>query len=1702
MMNRILVSAAASILSISLLAGCSSSVEKSSAPASAPLISTFGADPDTIDFGDATTLLWSTKGATQIRLHAGDEELSAELVANGSLEIRPERTITYVLTAQNDEGEVIQESVQVRVTPAILTLTIDAAAPVAVGDEVLVSWETGGASTLHLHNGEGFFKEIPAEAIAEGSAVAPVSSKGTFTLVATSGDLETSKTVSVNATQVLSIDHFVALPSRVGIGESFEIFWATTNAERVELELDGLRIGDGLLEAQGSMEHTLAATGVFVLNAIGTLEHSIQETLTVTVGPPLIVDFSSDRTKVAPNSPILFTWKIQGGISLQVVDGEGKVISSCSTQDPGIVSSGSCDVQAPPALGSYEYLLAVTNGIGEVTTGLATVHVIDGPRIELFEASSASIDEGDYVTLNWRTDADVHGITPDLLLQDDRGTSYPLEGIDPIEGSFTLPSLPLGEYLFTLVASTPKTIPASETVSVTVRGLPSLTFTATPDVLEPGIAEQAELSWTSEHAVSLSVWALDEDGAPAGTPLLATENDATVESGSIVIQPAHTTTYRATATNQNGTAASRDLKVEVLTPEILSFTATPAVVTEDGLVVLRWETENAHEVTLDYNPGYYFEIHPLPFIDLRTSSNAQLLPVEDFCGTDESWVPSCPLLEFPSGFLFGYGGRPYDRMKVFTNGLVSFDLARDNTMEPPSYEVEDILLPTNPDGEDSSVGWGDLIAPFWSSMWRYDEDDSGILYELKTDPIRGRYLVTQWTENYDPVGCYDTELPINLVLWEDGGFDFRYDVGRDPYDYSFNPDCHGAAAMIGYQLRGGTVGYQVSPFLEPVPSGNISINSYVFTPIELALSGSIELNVPTTRTITLTAKSRGGAEVSQTVEVQAAPRPRLTSVEVATSTPSIHQPVTFDWTSSDLTALEIQDADGKSLCQAEEEFLPWGSCTVTATTPGYHDFYVVASGHRGSKITRIITVEFWPELQISEFKATPDSFDFGTANQVSLGWRTTGGSSLQLFANGVDMSSSLGDDIEEGEIILHPEESTLYQLVLHGEGRRKVVADAHVEVRTLQLSPLTASSQQTDGTQEVTLSWQTSFPSPHTLIPSVTSEPHMFPMEEVFDSPFIDISDDGGVPVPDMSLNRYVNAKVDFPEGFSFPYFGNILNSINVSTVGYLGSISGGTIRDSARLLEYRFGGSAPVLIAPFWDDLYPHGRGNVYTKLEPNLTDPLKDQFIIQWHKMHFRQTSGTPPAEEEMTFQVGLFRDGSIEFRYDMMVSPDTARAGGSNVAVGFRRYEDLWHPPYVGTELFFHLSNPTNFSNRSFAARARKPTDSYIVRPDKTTEYNICVELAGYKECQSTVVVVPDLGNLMVTELNLKPAGGTAEQWFEVRNTTQHPIDLRGMTLQAGGSEHVISSASPVEVKPGSFLVLGGGSGPHIDYIYGNSLALGTDDGSLTIRHGSRDIAVANWNAELGWSIPAEKTLSLDPIYHLPGVLSVSDPDAWCEGTGEGSPGTAFGCSSRHYDYDPFANRPFVDIRETGVQFRGLEAAPVPGGIGFPFPYFGDVVSNIWVSGHGFAAVSGLPEPMAINRPIPASGFDTPGIIAPLWTPLNLTDGAVHFDRREIDDQKVLILQWTEVVRPGHRTIASRPGSTSFQMQLWENGDIVFVYGRMSAVEHITEAEPTADKDHFGGRGTVGIEAIGGAEGIQYLYQEPILWEGQAISFNRKP
>ncbi len=176
------------------LAGCGATSSNSpSGKGSAPTITSFTADPTSINSGTSSTLSWTAAGATSIAITPGTFTSTS---TSGSTSMSPTATTTYTLTATNAAGSATSTLTVTVNMPSKPTINSFTASPTTItsGSNSALSWATTGATSLAITPGTF------ASTSASGSTNVSPTATTTYTLTATNASGSTTSTAKVTVT--------------------------------------------------------------------------------------------------------------------------------------------------------------------------------------------------------------------------------------------------------------------------------------------------------------------------------------------------------------------------------------------------------------------------------------------------------------------------------------------------------------------------------------------------------------------------------------------------------------------------------------------------------------------------------------------------------------------------------------------------------------------------------------------------------------------------------------------------------------------------------------------------------------------------------------------------------------------------------------------------------------------------------------------------------------------------------------------------------------------------------------------------------------------------------------------------------------------------------------------------------------------------------------------------------------------------------------------------------------------------------------------------------------------------------------------------------------------------------------------------------------------------------------------------------------
>ncbi len=816
----------------------------------APVVSGFAADSQVAKpVGASVRLTWTTAGAETVHLSSEDGyeyAVPREQRARGNVTTVLGASGVFHLTVVREGIEVVRELVlPILEAPVVEAFTAAPSAVTLSDDEpgrVVIAWQTRNASVVSLLADPGGSIPLVDVSPIAGSIELEILGDTTYVLSATHPATTTvTAELQVKTFGPPSIDSFSASPPRAGVGEEVLLSWTTTNAARIEIERGGQPLSVDPASYNASFSTPLNGTSTFVLRAINGAGLATEASVEVTAGAPSILSFEPSVVGVRAGEPLEFSWSVLGGVALEVLGPDG-AIPGCSTSDQNIIAAGSCATVAPPTPGETEFQLAVTNGVGDRSVLSAMVGIRGGPMIRSFTAAERRISIGDSLDFEWSVDPDIFGVAASLSIQDDLGHTFPIT--DPALGTVTIDPSGIGDRTYTLFASTPGTDGDSRPVSVQILVLPTISLSANASAYVPSSGIPVTLSWQTSDATSVVIYRVNAVGQIL-QPAFFTALSHQVSSGTAQARPVGDTVYRAVATNAAGGSTYDEVSIEAPAFQIVSFNATPDVISRGSSSVLSWETVGAVSIDLDVPNTYSVSPATEPYLDISASPTKLTTPTNN-CGS--SWDDEgCPLITFPAGFTFPYFGVTRSQAKIYINGFISFDLTRTGS---------NFTTSSLPSTSNAYVH----LAPLWRDLHAPSPDN--VMYDVGMD-ARGQYMVVQWagfgTGSPPSSGPPGGPLNFQLVMWEDGAFDFRY---------ATMGSLGSGSASIGYQNTAGNQGHQVS-YNATIP--NIDNSGYSFRLPDLSSNGTAIVSPTSTRTYTLVATDIGGAQLSETISVTVNP---------------------------------------------------------------------------------------------------------------------------------------------------------------------------------------------------------------------------------------------------------------------------------------------------------------------------------------------------------------------------------------------------------------------------------------------------------------------------------------------------------------------------------------------------------------------------------------------------------------------------------------------------------------------------------------------------------------------------------------------------------------------------------------------------------------------------------------------------------------
>ncbi|WP_035483819.1 S8 family serine peptidase [Gaetbulibacter saemankumensis] len=556
------------------------------------------------------------------------------------------------------------------------------------------------------------------------------------------------------------------------------------------------------------------------------------------------------------------------------------------------------------------------------------------------------------------------------------------------------------------------------------------------------------------------------------------------------------------------------------------------------------------------------------------------------------------------------------------------------------------------------------------------------------------------------------------------------------------------------------------------------------------------------------------------------------------------------------------------------------------------------------------------------------------------------------------------------------------------------------------------------------------------------------------------------------------------PLGMKFPFFNQFMGTINVELVGVM------------RLFGYR--AMVPLLI---------QGEPLNVTRM---LYHAFGDRTVLSLECNIMRRGSkGYAHYGDTVEYQVVLFKDGAIEYRYKDVddVTPDkdyTIFLQGilTEDKLVFRDYGDtlaltnglvVRFTPDRSVSMIGEanklegtiLSGNTevvnlNIEPKAYGVTAGTYNDTIVVYNNTAAKFNkipVVINVLGTPEAKvndSLHFKEPVfIGETKTKYLKVENTGGAAINITSLStNLSQFTVDTSLFPMRLNGAANVML---PVTFTPVNSSELVG------------TITVGFEDGSIqqaVLR--AEGIEDAQYTHDLPLPISVnlvggEKTtlpfyitntsnsVGLEYVFRNSTFTSVAD-----ETTGK-----AIGENSRKatedYGYTwklSDSLKVFHKWDEIGFNEGRLELEPnkyTSIDLPFEFPFYGAYYNTIWISANGYISVK---EPK--NQPLVTSfvtGDDFNGIIAPLWSDLILQETGDGLNYRLEDDK--LIVQWYDLAA---QNASANPGNLTFQVEINSDGYIKFHY---------------KDIETYGGIIEYGIKSPDGTEFLDEARSQIMMW-----------
>lgn len=487
--------------------------------------------------GQATTLQWEVINADDIEIAGPAGVLHSSANSQGAFNVQPAESTTYRLRAKRNQL-IVEREVDITVYEPIEINSFSGVQPIAPGESTDLTWEiSGDVESVIVSDGLATY-EVEAEDFAQGTLSLQPDTSTTYSLIASNeAHSKTAEFEVVVLPNPPTITRFDAADTLVATGGTTTLTWAIEEADSYTLS-DGTQTLNttGISSTNGLFITTVSGPTTYTLrasNAGGTTDATV---FVDTAGAVSIQSFSVAPNALAPGESTTVSWTTTNATSIELRDSEGNIID-ISTLNP-TTDSLSLIVD------TSKTLILTANGLAGPVSASAQFVVNDPVEILDFQASAATITQGDSLTLAWQTE---FALGVEIECTDIDGNPYFVStaGTNKDSDSVTFsPSVSSECRLSAFGFRGPDTLDVNFTV------LPQpptiLNFTVSESTVLTG--QDVILNWESRGATSFT---LTDD---LGNNFDLTGLDPALDS--ITLQPTQSATYTLTVSNASGSDAS------------------------------------------------------------------------------------------------------------------------------------------------------------------------------------------------------------------------------------------------------------------------------------------------------------------------------------------------------------------------------------------------------------------------------------------------------------------------------------------------------------------------------------------------------------------------------------------------------------------------------------------------------------------------------------------------------------------------------------------------------------------------------------------------------------------------------------------------------------------------------------------------------------------------------------------------------------------------------------------------------------------------------------------------------------------------------------------------------------------------------------------------------------------------------------------